>query len=355
MTLLSRAGSTVANLGDEVAHGSRLLMWRMLFWVLAGGAVFSLVGRLLFPHERGELAVGLVIAATATVIAVVLRLVPERLPAWVAHPIVAGCTVAISAEIHANERASNDDELFYLWVTLFAFYFFERRQALAHMAFIAVAYWLAIFLETGAMPADRLRWLVTITTLTIAGLVVEHLTRRQRATIEQLSQAVRSDPLTGLLNRKGFQEAFEAALSTAQRRGASFGVIIGDVDRFKRVNDRLGHAGGDETLRTVARLLSSSTRGGDRPARLGGEEFALLVPDADRTQTYAAAERLRLAVEREFANTDVPVTISFGLCVYPRDGTTPNQLMLLADQALYAAKEAGRNRTMPREDFRRPP
>ena len=249
-------------------------------------------------------------------------------------------------------RPSNDDELFYLWVTILAFYFFGRREALAHMGLIGVAYWLAIFLGDDAASEDRLRWLVTLVTLTVAGLVIQHLTRRQEATIEQLSEAVRTDPLTGLLNRKGFHEAFDRALARAERRGGSFAVIVGDLDRFKQVNDRLGHAAGDKALTAVAALLSGATRGGDRPARLGGEEFGVLASDADGVQGVATAERLRRVVEQDLATSRVGVTISFGVAVFPRDGTTVDALMGAADRALYAAKRGGRNRTVAHHEIR---
>lgn len=329
----------------------RLLMWRLMFWALVAGAAFSLTGGFLFPHQPGERLVGLAIAAVCVLGAGGLWMTRGRLSPWIAHPIMASATVAISAEIYTNSRISNDDELFYLWVTVFAFYFFTRRQALAHMALIGVGYWMAIFLRDDAAPDDRLRWLVTIITLTVAGLVIQHLTRRQAETIEQLSEAIREDPLTGLLNRKGFQEAFARALARAQRRGDGFAVIIGDLDRFKQVNDRLGHAAGDAALTGVAALLSAATRGGDRPARLGGEEFAVLAADADAAQGVATAERLRKAIEEDLATSRMGVTISFGVAVYPRDGTTADQLMRAADRALYAAKRNGRNRTVAHHEI----
>ena len=325
------------------------LLWLTLSWALIAAAAFSLAGILAFPEDRLEAVVGLVLSGCCVVTAVLLRIHPQRLPLWIAHAILGATTVAISVEIHSNIRPANDDEILYLWVSLFVFYFLGRRAGLAHMALVAAAYWIAIFTHDSARPEDYLRWLITVATLTAAGLLVDHLARRQDVTIDRLSQAVRSDPLTGLLNRKGFSEAFAIALASAQRREAGFAVLVGDLDRFKLVNDRLGHAAGDETLKSVATVLDQTTRGHDRAARLGGEEFAVLASDVDLEQARLAAERLRERIETAFAGSRVPVTISLGVAVYPEHGTDSDTLMLAADRALYAAKSQGRNRVVVAE------
>ena len=322
------------------------LLWRTLSWALVCAAAFSLAGIVAFPEDRLETIVGLALSCCCVATAVVLRTRQERLPLWIAHAIVAATTVAISVEIHANIRPAHDDEILYLWIAIFVFYFLGRRAGLAHMALVATSYWVAIFTDEAARPEDYLRWLITISTLTAAGLLVDQLARRQDATIDRLNEAVRSDPLTGLLNRKGFAEAFAVALASARRRDAPFAVLVGDLDRFKLVNDRLGHAAGDETLKSVAGVLDETTRGQDRAARLGGEEFAVLATDADAEQARQAAERLRERIEAAFAGSPVPVTISLGVAVYPEDGTDSDALMLAADRALYHAKSSGRNRVV---------
>lgn len=326
--------------------GDRQLLWRILSWALVAGAAFSLSGILAFDEQPHEALVSVSVSGFCLTAAVALRVAPERLPPWFAHVVLLGATVVISVEIHSNLRPAHDDEVFYLWIALFVFYFFPRRAALIHMGAVGLGYWLAIFLDAGAEPQDRLRWLITITTLTAAGLLIHHLARRQDAMIERLSEAVRTDPLTGLLNRKGFAEAIAAQLAAAERRGAPFALMVGDLDHFKLVNDRLGHAGGDQTLQTVASVLDRSTRGQDRPARLGGEEFALLTADADAEQGLRAAERVRTRVQEALAAGAVPVTISIGVAIYPDDGTDSDALMACADRALYAAKEGGRNRSV---------
>jgi diguanylate cyclase (GGDEF)-like protein len=122
-------------------------------------------------------------------------------------------------------------------------------------------------------------------------------------------------------------------------------LLIGDLDHFKRVNDVLGHPAGDERLTRFAQLLYAGKRRIDAAARMGGEEFALLLPETDEHGAYVIAERLRHKVREAFAPDQVALTVSFGVAAYPTHGSTGDQLLVAADQALYVAKELGRDRT----------
>jgi diguanylate cyclase (GGDEF)-like protein/PAS domain S-box-containing protein len=155
------------------------------------------------------------------------------------------------------------------------------------------------------------------------------------------------DPLTGLYNRRYFEEAFQRELTLSQREGHPVSVIMGDLDHFKETNDRHGHLAGDEVLRVFAELMRRHARGTDLCCRYGGEEFLLVLPRMASANAVARAEELRSAIAstRVVAN-DVPieVTASFGVATLPRDGRTRDQLLAAADAAMYAAKAAGRNR-----------
>ncbi len=123
-------------------------------------------------------------------------------------------------------------------------------------------------------------------------------------------------------------------------------VLLGDLDRFKEVNDRSGHHVGDAALQRIARLLRQGKRPPDVAARVGGEEFALILPDTAQDDALAVAERLRCAVREEFEGDSVPLTISIGLATYPHNGETAASLLRAADEALYVAKDSGRNRSV---------
>jgi diguanylate cyclase (GGDEF)-like protein len=163
--------------------------------------------------------------------------------------------------------------------------------------------------------------------------------------IRRLSDMARTDPLTDLLNRRGFQEAFDLELERSRRSGRPCTLLLADLDHFKRVNDVLGHPAGDGYLQKFAQLLTAGKRRIDSAARMGGEEFALLLPDTDEHGGFVIAERMRHAVRDIFAPERVGVTVSFGVASYPRHGTTGDQLLMAGDQALYVAKELGRDRT----------
>jgi diguanylate cyclase (GGDEF)-like protein len=157
-------------------------------------------------------------------------------------------------------------------------------------------------------------------------------------------QAV-TDELTGLANRRAFLEALALELRRAERFGGSLALIFADLDDFKRVNDRFGHHIGDDLLRTFAEILEGRTREIDVCARLGGEEFAVLLPQTDVVGAESLAESLRVAVAEltvSAGDDAVSVTASFGVVAYPETHTA-DELMTAADRALYTAKRQGKN------------
>jgi diguanylate cyclase (GGDEF)-like protein len=157
-------------------------------------------------------------------------------------------------------------------------------------------------------------------------------------TVDELRSAAGSDPLTGLANRRGFDAAMTKSVAAGGDAGA---LILIDLDSFKAVNDRHGHAVGDEVLRAVAALLPRDEDA--MAARLGGDEFALLIAAGAR-EANAVAARLRDEFRAHFRNPDVVVTASFGVATLREVGGDPTRLMLLADERLYRAKRGGRDR-----------
>ena len=164
--------------------------------------------------------------------------------------------------------------------------------------------------------------------------------------IEELRLLSIIDPLTGLSNRRHFSRLFEDELARSKRRQAPLSLLFLDLDRFKQINDTLGHRVGDDVLRSTGYHLRTSCRPYDKPARWGGEEFLILLPETDECEAGVLAERLRqaFAADRESA-TPARVTVSIGVAEY-RQGDTLESFVDRADQALYQAKEYGRNRVV---------
>jgi diguanylate cyclase (GGDEF)-like protein len=164
---------------------------------------------------------------------------------------------------------------------------------------------------------------------------------------DELKARARTDDLTGLPNFRAFRERIDTELERADRYPEHFGVLILDLDRFKKYNDTHGHLAGNDALRRVAQAIRETVRAVDFPARYGGEEFAVVVPQVDATALGAIAERLRANIERLAAPADgAAVTVSIGAALYPADGANPEALFRTADGRLYEAKRLGRNRVV---------
>jgi diguanylate cyclase (GGDEF)-like protein len=285
-------------------------------------------------------------AAAAGVLGALLLLIYDRLPVWGFHGVALLGTGLSTTAAYGWGTESAYGPLPYVWVTLFAFYFFGRPAALVHLAIMAAAYALVLVEESPKeSPLDG--WIATVATLLVMGYLISVVRDRLGQLIAGLSDAAHRDPLTDLLNRRGFQEVFDVELERARRADQPLSLIVGDLDRFKRVNDAHGHAAGDAALKRVADAIRGAKRGFDRAARVGGEEFAVLAPNSDENGAYMLAERIRAAVHEAVADQyDTPLTISFGISTHPLHGQSADGLLRTADQALYAAKRLGRNRSV---------
>jgi diguanylate cyclase (GGDEF)-like protein/PAS domain S-box-containing protein len=171
----------------------------------------------------------------------------------------------------------------------------------------------------------------------------------RKALEEKLQQLANTDPLTGLFNRRVFLERLKQESDRISRLGGFATLLMLDLDFFKHINDNYGHATGDEALRQFSRIVKNHSRSIDVPARLGGEEFAILLPSTNQTDAEIAAERLRQEVseiEMEHPTKGiVKMTVSIGCCLISMNNSDGEIALSHADSALYEAKKAGRNRT----------
>ncbi len=191
----------------------------------------------------------------------------------------------------------------------------------------------------------------------------EKLAEQTKQIEAQLAEA-RTDALTGLANRRAFDDELHRRLAEWQRKANTFCLLMIDIDRFKALNDRHGHPAGDQALRSVAGVLENTLREMDLVARVGGEEFAAILPSTNWPDGCRASERVRAAVASHwfrFEETDLQLTVSLGLAAVDA-GDDSTSLIKRADEALYAAKNGGRNcaffhdgRTCKRIDPSRPP
>src|SRR4051794_1507684 len=292
----------------DVAPDARVTARVAALLFAVGGLISFLV--VLFPHpsqvdETGFVIVGIV----AEVGALALYLLAGRLSKGTIQCLIFVGIALISTDIalSGEDRGASvsDNEMLYLWAVLFAAYFFTARQAAFQVAWAAVCYAVVLWFYS---PHDIIatRWIETVFTLGVALLLIVLLKERVQGLVTRLADAARTDPLTDLHNRRGFEESIEIEIERARRGGHPLTLLLGDLDHFKRVNDRLGHAAGDAALTAIGRILRESKRQIDYAARTGGEEFALILPETTEQEAYVVAERLRTQVMEEFAGEFVP-------------------------------------------------
>ena len=162
----------------------------------------------------------------------------------------------------------------------------------------------------------------------------------------QLWDMAVTDSLTGLNVRRYFMVKLHEELHRAERYGKILSVVIADLDRFKNINDTYGHDAGDRALQGISQFLKNNIRDVDSLARYGGEEFVMMIPDADKEAAFCLAERLREELSKVRLENLPQITISLGIATYPTDGTDIEDLIKKADAAMYAAKQAGRNKVV---------
>jgi diguanylate cyclase (GGDEF)-like protein len=201
---------------------------------------------------------------------------------------------------------------------------------------------------TSEVAADRAGFLYVGTSTAVVFSVFGYILGRQADRLTELSE---TDALTGLRNVRGLYERLDQELARFRRYGEPLALLAVDLDGLKTINDEHGHRGGDVAIRTVADVIRSELRETDLGARWGGDEFAILAPNASAAAATALAERIRRSIS---SNTDsFPLTVSIGVATLASTATTPEidtaALMRIADQALYEAKKCGRNRVVVSE------
>jgi diguanylate cyclase (GGDEF)-like protein len=268
--------------------------------------------------------------------------VGPRLPRW-ALALQGPVGVALVAYTLATTPGPGDSAIFYALPVFWMTFFFGRLGAGAIIACVAAAQALAL-LSLPASSAYPGRWIDVIICVCGVAIVVLVLEHRNQLLLARLASEARTDSLTGLLNRRGLDELAWRELARVGRDGRSLALATLDIDDFKDVNDEWGHAVGDRVLAHLAQILASESRDIDVAARLGGDEFAVLLPGSDEAGAKVFTERVR-AVLASGRSPELPeVRVSAG--VFATNHPMDLQIMLdCADQALYAAKRSGRDRT----------
>jgi diguanylate cyclase (GGDEF)-like protein/putative nucleotidyltransferase with HDIG domain len=340
-----RLGLSEASFPSAEGCADRGVMARSLMYIFAAGGAITAGSLLLSTDGTDQMRIAIT-AASAFGLALALFVAYDRMPLWGFQLFLALGTVLIEWAIYASGEATSPYAMFYFWIAIYAFYFLSRARALIQMVFIALAYSAALVVKSDLGSVPVVHWVIVTCTLVVAGALIGVQRSHVDRLIARLSDAARTDSLTSLLNRRGFEELYETELERARRSDRPLSVIVGDLDSFKAVNDRFGHAAGDRALERLSEILQTVKRRIDTAARIGGEEFAVIAPDTDHHAAYILAERIRREVRDSFQSEPFALTISLGIATFPRHGATAESLIGGADEALYAAKKLGRDRTV---------
>lgn len=304
--------------------------------------------------QRDNLSVAVVEVVMAVYSLAMLCLIPrvKNLERWILAYLLPFFSAMMLALLSPHSTAS-----VFVWALLIpmvAHLLLGRRKGfIVSTVFIAIAVAIYFFKFRHNMVLMQPVAVANVAILTLVILALSHvyeITREQ--TEARLLKLAHSDPLTGLPNRARLRDVFAHEKVRSQRSGTPLSLVVFDLDHFKRVNDSFGHEAGDLALKHFSQLLRQSLRKTDLAARLGGEEFCMLLMDTSPAQARLVADKVRLKLEQssfEVAGDKVHLTLSGGVAGYGEDGDELVDVLRAADNRLYAAKKNGRNQVCFKE------
>ena len=326
----------------------RRAVLRALLWLTIGcGIFFASVNITVGNHPVA--AAELAMAAYAGVLMYVVRRPGIHLDRWILAYLIPFCTTMMFACWY--RRAEPTVFVWPILIPVISYLLLGRRGGFWFtLVFLCIS--LAIFVvkisETGQIYAIAAIANVLLCAACIFGLSHAYEVTREQAEARLRALALR-DPLTGLCNRAGLSEAFRLQYAQAARYGTSLSAVLIDLDHFKRINDKYGHETGDKVLISFAECLTNTLRESDLACRLGGEEFALMLPRTGLAEARQTAERLRSAIAAarcEHNGHEISITATLGVAELDPDSDDLQSLLARADERLYRGKNAGRDRVV---------
>jgi diguanylate cyclase (GGDEF)-like protein len=315
------------SLADPSTHLPTTVGWlaSLIFAGALGALSISLLPYWPIEHADVDWAIGWVMMPVGAV----MWLLRARAAEWVIHVglVVGICCITASVWAAGPTPESQAAALFYGFLSAFASAFLQRRLALTYLAFAGALYLGVLLMNWRAAMATQ--WAVNMFAIIVPCVVISTL-------VKQLRGLALHDALTGLANRRLLNEIMPASFSMSRRDDRPLSVVAIDLDGLKLVNDRFGHAAGDQLLRAATSSWTAALRTGDFLARVGGDEFVLVLPDADERGAEATVQRLRESAPQ----------VAFSAGVVRWTGESLEELLQSADAGLYAAKNTGRGRTV---------
>ncbi|MEH3052496.1 MAG: GGDEF domain-containing protein [Patulibacter minatonensis] len=315
------------------------LMRKVAATMCLGGALSSFGGAFTVQTTTAGQDSQLVLASALVVLGLAIALLRSSYALFRGGVLA---SVGIISAMMATAQPISTTEFFYLWPVVFAGYFLGRRWFAITLVWLAGTLLVALSITTDAIvKGDVLT--STLMCVGIIGALVTIMREREERLRGGLEIAARTDALTGLLNRHGLEPELARLVDGVRITGIPLAVALFDLDHFKWFNDAHGHLEGDEALRRIGHILRASARAGDCVVRFGGEEFAVLLPGATAQGAHNYAERVAEALSAEDITDELRLSASCGIAHLAR-GDSIDAVFGRADEALYAAKNSGRNR-----------
>jgi diguanylate cyclase (GGDEF)-like protein len=352
VTMSALSSPIDAGLSRPIDRVHALPNWRgknidLLRRLLAGGyliaAITAFAAVTIYSSDAQD--VGFLILAGVNACLAVTLAVGRRLPDGVIKFFAFSGAILLTSAAVALARPLGPTPLYFVWPALNCGYFGNRRDARVASVVMSVSFAIALALTTN-VQVPIITYISVVSFFLVVLLAVQYQARRTDALVLDLARAAATDGLTGLLDRRAFSQAFEREIERARTSGLALSMVFFDLDHFKQVNDGFGHAAGDEVLCAFARILEREHSVTDLLARMGGEEFAVVLFDADADAAKHFAARIAMALAQWSVEHPPMLTTSAGIAVLSEQTATPSQMLTAADQALYAAKAAGRNRVI---------
>ncbi|HET9167986.1 MAG TPA: GGDEF domain-containing protein [Actinospica sp.] len=294
------------------------------------------------PFEPTTRLLNYALSGIALGLGAVLLRAPNWAPDWLIKVLPSVAAVMVCIPTAVDQSPSPLGPLLLTWPVAFTAAVLSARVAWITLGVTSVAF--AVLASVSRGVDGLVLWVEVCAALTVICVMVTRLQAQSNRLRAALANLARTDPLTELLNRRGFDEALAREHSRHARGGPPMGLLLIDIDHFKQVNDSWGHQAGDDALRRLGALLTDSFRTMDVVGRIGGEEFGVLIPDCGPGQAGARAQELCDTVRVRAREWPHPITVSVGVATGPDPRATPEDLFARADAGLYAAKATGRDR-----------
>jgi diguanylate cyclase (GGDEF)-like protein len=343
-----------ALVGGEAQNGSDVPVWaydrvvRIASWAFIAATLVIVAVSGLWPQTQDAI---FVLLALASLFVLVVHDILPSATLGAAKFVVEGSVAITFATLLIMLTGRETSPFFFVFplIVAGAALVVSERVTLALAAFATLGYLVALLVgHPGDISAVTVATVaINLTALILLAYVAMVIAREQRRARDAAIRLSTVDPLTGLFTRTFFFAAVDREIARSARSGRGFCLLMMDLDELKAINDRYGHFVGDRVLRGAGEVIRAGVRRIDTAARYGGDEFVVLLPETEATGAYVLAEKIRLgAADLNLPGVAARTSLSVGVVSYPDDGRTSDELMISADQAMYASKRGGKNRVM---------